>query len=48
MVEDLADDVGTLDPGDDIDGAAAGLTGLDVDVEHALEALRSDHGGAPI
>ena len=30
---------------DDLDGAAAALAGLDVDVEHTLQALRPGHGG---
>ena len=41
MVEDLTDDVGILDAGVNLDVPAAGLAGLDVDIEHALEALRS-------
>ena len=45
MVEDFADDVGVLDASDDLDGAAAGLTGFDIDVEHPLETLGPSHGG---
>ena len=32
------------DAGNDPNGTATGLTGLDIDVEHALEALRPGHG----
>ena len=40
VVEDLLDDQRIFDAGDDLDGAAAALAGLDVDVEHTLQALR--------
>ena len=43
MVENLADDAGIFNAGDDLDGAAAGLSGLDVDVQYALQALRPGH-----
>lgn len=45
VVENLADDDGIFDAGDDLHGAAAGLASGDVDVEHALEALCRGHGG---
>ena len=34
--------------GDDLHGAAAGLAGFDVDVEHALESLCPSHGDVPL
>ena len=37
-----------LDRGNHVDGAAALITGLDVDLEHALEALRPGHRGAAL
>ena len=40
MIEDESDDVGVVDGGDDLHRPATVLAGLDVDVEHALEALR--------
>ena len=40
MSEYLLDDVGVLNAGDDPHRTAAGRTGLDVDPEHPLEALR--------
>jgi hypothetical protein len=45
VIENLADDDGVFDAGDDLHGAAAGLAGRDVDVEYPLEALRPVHGG---
>jgi hypothetical protein len=38
--EDLLDQHRSFDAGDDLDGAAAAVAGLDVDVEYALQALR--------
>ena len=43
MGEYLPDDVRIFDAGDDLHGSAAGLASLDIDVEHALEALRPGH-----
>ena len=45
MGEYLPDDVGIFDAGDDLHGSAAGVASSDIDVEHALEALRPGHGG---
>ena len=45
VCEDLIDDVGILDAGDDPHRPAAGRAGLDVDPEHPLEALRPGHRG---
>jgi len=52
VVEYLPDHLGIFDAGDDLHGSAAGLASLDIDVEHALEALRPGHddmafGGCP-
>jgi SAM-dependent methyltransferase len=44
MHQNLPDHNRILDTGDDPYRPAAGLTGLDVDPEHALEALRPAHG----
>ena len=46
MIQYASDDVRFFDAGDDLHGATADLAGLDVDVEHVLEALRPGHGGA--
>jgi len=43
--EDLLDDVGTLDVRDDPRRPAAGRTGLDIDLEDPLDALRPGHRG---
>ena len=43
--EDLLDDVGIFDARDDPHRPAAGRTGLDVDPENPLEALRPGHRG---
>jgi len=40
MGQDLPDHLGIFDAGDDPDLPTAGRTGLDVDAEHALQALR--------
>ena len=40
MGEDLLDHQRVFDAGDDLDAAAASLTGLDVDVEYPLQAQR--------
>ena len=45
MCEDLRNHHRILDAGNDPNGAATGLTGLDIDVEHALEAPCPGHGG---
>ena len=52
MGEYLPDDVRIFDAGDNLHGSAAGLASPDIDVEHALEALRPGHddialGGCP-
>ena len=39
MAQNLLDDCGFLDAGDDAQAAAALLAGLDVNLEHPLEAL---------
>ena len=39
VLEDLFDDPWIFDSSDDLDGTAAMLTSIDVDVEHAFEAL---------
>ena len=44
MVKDATGDGGVFDAGDDAHAPAAGFTGVDVDIERALEALRSSHG----
>jgi hypothetical protein len=46
VCEDLLDDVGILDAGDDPHRPTAGRKGLDIDPEHPLEALRRGHRGA--
>ncbi len=46
MSEDLLDHQRILDAGDDPDGATAGSAGLDVDVEHPLQALSPGHRNA--
>ena len=43
MGEYLPDDLRIFDAGDDLHGSAAGLASPDIDVEHALEALRPGH-----
>ncbi len=48
MVEDALDDSGIFDAGDDLHRTATYLAGFNVDVEHALEALRPAHGGAAL
>ena len=48
MVQDLSDDNGVFDTGDHLDGAAALLTGFDIDLEHAFEALSPSHGGVAL
>lgn len=48
MVENLADDDGVFDAGDDLHGATAGLAGFDVDVEHALHVLCPRHHGTAL
>jgi hypothetical protein len=40
MRQDLFDDHRVFDAGDNFHRATAGLTGLDIDPEHALETLR--------
>ena len=40
MNQDLLDDLGILDTGDDTYCPTAGRAGLDIDPEHLLEALR--------
>ncbi len=44
MVENLADDAGIFNAGDDFHGTAAGLAGFDIDAEYPLEALCPGHG----
>ena len=44
MIENLADDDGIFNAGDDLHGATAGRTGGDVDVEYPLEGLCPGHG----
>ena len=44
----LFDDPRIFDTSDNLDGTAAMLTRIDVDVEHAFEALRPGHGGAAL
>ena len=39
MVEDALDDGGVFNAGDDLDAAAEGVAGFDVDVEHTLQTL---------
>ena len=48
MHEDRLDQRWILNAGDDPDGTAARPTGLDIDVEHALQALRPRHGGVTL
>lgn len=43
MGEDVGDELGVLDAGDDLQRSAAALTGIDVDGEHAFEALHPRH-----
>ena len=43
MVEDALNDGGVFDTGDDLDVAATGIAGFDIDVEHALELLCLRH-----
>jgi len=45
VVEDGLDNGRVFDAGDDLDRPVAVLTGLDVDVEDALQALGPAHGG---
>jgi len=45
MVQNSFHDHRVFDAGDDFDGAAAFRAGLDVDIEHPLEALSPTHGG---
>ncbi len=45
MVENLADDDGIFDAGDDLHGAATVRTGFDVDIEDPLQSLGPRHGG---
>ena len=47
MGEDLLDHHRTLDAGDDLDVAAAGLAGLDVDAEDTLQTLTPVSHSAP-
>lgn len=44
MLEDTVDDGRVFDAGDDPERPATVAAGLDVDAEHALEALRPRHG----
>jgi hypothetical protein len=44
--EDLLDDVGIFDTGDDPHCPVAGRAGLDIDAKDLLEALRPGHCGA--
>jgi hypothetical protein len=46
VIQDLPDHHRILDAGDDPDGPTAGLAGLNVDIEHPLQALRPGQGGA--
>ncbi len=48
VLEDLFDDPRIFDASDDLDGTAAMLTSIDVDVEHAFEALCPGHGGTSL
>ncbi len=48
MLEDELDDGGVFDVGDDLEVAAAGVAGLDVDIEHALEAPGPGHGNTAL
>jgi hypothetical protein len=42
VFENLPDDGGVLDAGEDAHPAAAAETGLDVDAKHALQAVRPE------
>ena len=44
MVQNPFHDLQLFDTGDHFDGTAALLTGFDIDLEHAFEALRPAHG----
>ena len=44
VLENASDDSGVFDAGDDTHVAAACFAECDIDVEHALEALRPGHG----
>src|SRR5688572_1025511 len=44
MLEDVADELGLFDAGDDLECAATALTDLDVDAEAAFQALHPAHG----
>src|SRR5690606_7316079 len=43
MGEDVGDELGVLDAGEDLEWTAAAPTGVDVDGEHAFEALHPGH-----
>jgi len=43
VIEDLLDQHRVFDAGNDLDGAAAFTTGLDVDIEYTLQSLRPGH-----
>jgi len=45
VFEDLFNDGGVFDAANDPHGAAAAGAGVDIDAEHALQALRPGHGG---
>jgi len=45
VFEDLFNDGGVFDAGDDPHGIAAAGAGVDVDLEHAFEPLRPGHRG---